>query len=241
MVNTLIFHNFNKEKEIDYDPFYNLNIQDYKLLLIYLSKNIKSNKYNITFDDGYKSIIPAIKFARSLGFETTAYIITSKINTKGFLSDLDISDLYSKGTKIGSHSHSHCNLTLLDDKRLDYELRKSKEILNKITNNNIDDISIPYGENNKKVIFFAKKYYLKIALSSPIYFNNNNNKFIGRLSIHRGNIKDKVFILSELKNKINLLFIFKIFCTKLLKKIIPLNLFRFLKSTIYNYKSINYF
>ena len=114
MVNALLFHNFNINNEIDYDPFYNLNFEEYKLLLINLSRKIVCNQYKITFDDGYQSIIPAISFARSLGFETTAYVITSKINKKGFLSELEIFDLYTQGTTIGSHSHSHCNLTLND-------------------------------------------------------------------------------------------------------------------------------
>ena len=84
MVNALLFHNFNINNEIDYDPFYNINFEEYKILLLNLSRKIESNQYKITFDDGYQSIIPAISFARSLGFETIAYIITSKINNVCF-------------------------------------------------------------------------------------------------------------------------------------------------------------
>ncbi len=245
MVNALLFHNFNINNEIDYDPFYNINFEEYKILLLNLSRKIESNQYKITFDDGYQSIIPAISFARSLGFETIAYIITSKINKKGFLSDLEIFDLYSQGTTIGSHSHSHCNLTLLNDKKLEYELKKSKEILMKITKNNIIDISIPYGEKNKKIINFAKKHYINIAISNPKYLANNgylsSNRIIGRLSIHRQNIKNQNFILSELKNKKNFLFIVKLLLTDLIKKIMPLSFFRFFKSLILLSKSINYF
>ena len=73
----------------------------------------------------------------------------------------------------------------------------------KITQNNIIDISIPYGEENKKVIKFCKRHYINIAISNPIYLANNgylsNNKIVGRLSIHKGNIKNQNFILSELK------------------------------------------
>ena len=85
MVKSLIFHSFNNNNHLRSDPFYDFNIKEYKLLLEEISKSIDSEKYTITFDDGYKSIIPAIEIAKKLGFKTKAYIITKKLTLMVFL------------------------------------------------------------------------------------------------------------------------------------------------------------
>ena len=159
MVKSLIFHSFNNNNYLRSDPFYDFNIKEYKLLLEEISKSIDSEKYTITFDDGYRSIIPAIEIAKKLGFKTKAYIITKKINFDGFLNEKEIFRLFKNGTIIGSHSHNHKNLSLLSDNELEIELKKSKIILTKILNSKVEEFSIPYGEYNRKVIKKAKKYY----------------------------------------------------------------------------------
>ena len=238
MTKYLLFHSFNNSKDIKYDPYYNLSLKSYKNLIFKLSKKVNPHKYTISFDDGYESVKPAILYASNLGFQTIIYIITNKINKRGFLSKNDILDLYNKGTKIGSHSHTHCDLTKLDSLKLKNELKKSKYILCKILNQSITEISLPYGEYNKKVINYSLKYYNKIAISRPLFFKNE--ALIGRLSIHQSNYKDINFIVSKLQNKINLRYILKLLITSLLKKIMPSTIYRKIKSILMSSSTINY-
>ena len=238
MTNCLLFHSFNNNSDIKLDPYYDLNLESFKKLILNLSKRIKSINFTISFDDGYESIKPAVEYASKLGFKTTIYIITNKINKKGFLSQDDILKFYLNGTRIGSHSHSHRDLTKLDSLELKSELIKSKNILSKIIKGSINEISLPYGEGNKKVIDEALKYYKKIAVSRPLFFKNES--LIGRLSIHQSNYQDENFIIAKLKNKIDLKFICKLLITDFLKKIMPNSIYRKLKSFLINKKTINY-
>ena len=239
MLRSLLFHSFNNKQNEKANPFYNLKISEYNLLIIEISKLLKPEKYTITFDDGYKSIIPAIKFAHEFGFKTKAYIVTNKINKKGFLSEKDILELFLNGTVIGSHSKNHFNLTKLNDKQLELELKESKLSLMGIIKSEVEEISLPYGEYNKKVLNKSKLYYSKIALSRPLFLNEKS--LIGRLSIHRSNFKQVNFIASVLKDNRNFLFLLKLFITDFLKKILPLSMYRSLKSLILFSRSTNYF
>ena len=128
---------------------------------------------------------------------------------------------------------------MLSDNELEIELKKSKIILSKILNSKIEEFSIPYGEYNRTVIKKAKKYYSKIYISGPLIFKKKD--IVGRLSIHRSNFTKVNFILSQLNNKFNILFILKIISVRLIKRFIPLKGYRKLKNLILDSKSINYF
>ena len=90
------------------------NILNFSRSLDFTLKSILPSKdIVISFDDGYKSIIPAVDFANKLKFKTNVNIVTSKINHVNFLSKKEIKYLYDQSTNIGSHSHTHKDLTQL--------------------------------------------------------------------------------------------------------------------------------
>ena len=126
----LLFHSFNNTKNAD--PFYDLSISAYKQILRNIEDLLLSDQVMISFDDGYKSILPAVDFAHKLGFKTNVNIVTSKINKPGFLSDKDIKMLFNKRTLIGSHSHTHKDFSRLQDQLLEKELTTSKKLLEDI-------------------------------------------------------------------------------------------------------------
>lgn len=86
----------------------------------------------------------------------TFYITTSQINYPGKLSWKQIEKLYREGNEIGSHSHTHPQLTKISNKYLDFELRKSKQILNDFQPK---AFAYPCGDFDKRVIGYVKKYY----------------------------------------------------------------------------------
>lgn len=70
---------------------------------------------------------------------------------------------------IGSHTMSHCRLTITDNKSLQYELGESKVILEQHIAKPVEHLSYPYGwigDVSEEAIAYAKKEGYKTALRS---------------------------------------------------------------------------
>ena len=61
-------------------------------------------------------------------------------------------ELRKSGWLIGSHSHTHPDLRTLSDKELDYELRKSRDILEDILGESVTLFSYPFGLLDERVL-----------------------------------------------------------------------------------------
>ncbi len=118
----------------------------------------------ITFDDGYRdNIMTAFPVLQRYGFYATYYIPTAYIGGlslwnpvdyighRPVMTDTEIRRLSDAGQEIGSHAHSHVDLTFLDDPRLNEELRQSGEILGDITGRPVVAVAPPHGRSNRKV------------------------------------------------------------------------------------------
>ena len=198
----LLFHSFNNTKNAD--PFYDLSISAYKQILRNIEDLLLSDQVMISFDDGYKSILPAVDFAHKLGFNTNVNIVTSKINKPGFLSDKDIKMLFNKRTLIGSHSHTHKDFSRLNDHLLEKELTTSKKLLEDIIEAPVKYLSLPYGGYSQNTFYLANRYFSKILISRPLFFKDQ--RLEGRLSIHKSNFLKINFIKNILLGKNNLFF-----------------------------------
>lgn len=85
-------------------------------------------------------------------------------------------DTDKRGHEIVSHGvHHKTKFTELSDIDLNNELSISKETLNKLVNNEISAINIPFATYNDKVLEQADKYYKQIRLAGDKY-NNTNEK-----------------------------------------------------------------
>ena len=70
---------------------------------------------------------------------------------------------------IGSHTMSHCRLTITDNKFLEYELGESKKILEQHIGKPVEHLSYPYGwktDVSAEAIAFAQQIGYKTALRS---------------------------------------------------------------------------
>ena len=213
----LIFHSFNKN--INADQFYDIRIEELIKILDFLKEKSLEKKVFITFDDGFKSIIEAVEESLKRDFYTIAYIVTDYINKDGFLNENEIKYINQIGCIIGSHTKSHANLKKSDKLNLDIELKESKETLSKIVNQEILDISIPYGEENQKIIKAARKYYKRIAISGP--YNSQENIIMGRISIHSNNHYKYAWIGNTIEKDNDFLYKIKLIFIKLIKLFIP--------------------
>jgi peptidoglycan/xylan/chitin deacetylase (PgdA/CDA1 family) len=113
---------------------------------------------SLTFDDA--NLVQYTKFFSILekyGLKGTFYVVTSQIDMPGKLTGRQLSILYNHKHEIGSHTHTHPHLTKLPDKFVDFELRKSKEVLRKFKP---ETFAYPAGDCNPRVKNIAKKYYI---------------------------------------------------------------------------------
>jgi peptidoglycan/xylan/chitin deacetylase (PgdA/CDA1 family) len=67
------------------------------------------------------------------------------------LNAAEIRSISDNGHEIGSHTHTHANLTYLAEKDLIEELRTSKKVLEDITGKEVKSISFPHGSWNQRV------------------------------------------------------------------------------------------
>jgi len=113
----------------------------------------KENQIKIQFDDGFKGIYECLDFLIKEKIPVEIFIITSEIGNKNFLNEEQIIELLNSGLiKVSSHSHSHLELNRIDKKSLQYELKKSKEVLEALTKKTIDSICFPLGYFSTQVI-----------------------------------------------------------------------------------------
>ncbi len=118
----------------------------------------------ISFDDNYKgwhSALPVLKqcdvtatfYVNSLPFRNEASddVISDYFDRIDYhgeripLSVEELKEISDNGHEIGCHSHSHFVLSSLSSDLWDTEIRCSKEILEKITGQDITSFSYPYG------------------------------------------------------------------------------------------------
>lgn len=124
----------------------------------------------ITFDDGYRdNALTAFPLLRQYGFRATFYVSTAYIGGlsrwnpveyigyRPMLTSSDIRMLSDAGEEIGSHAHSHTDLTLADGAFLDEELRRSMRILADITGKPVVAFAPPHGRSNGMVVERARR------------------------------------------------------------------------------------
>lgn len=124
-------------------------------------------KITFTFDDGgvsfYSVIAPLLE--RS-GIKGIFFITTSRIGTPGFLTPEQIVDLDRRGHIIGSHSHSHKEMSELSLEEIDFEWGRSLEILSEILHRPIIYASVPNGFESSTVMASAANHGIKFLYTS---------------------------------------------------------------------------
>jgi peptidoglycan/xylan/chitin deacetylase (PgdA/CDA1 family) len=145
--------------KIDYDEFelqINKINEAKKFIPVTINDLVEKNLpdcFMLTFDDGGVSAFTSIKDILDKYKWKGHFFITGKyINKKGFLSTEQIIQLKNDGHIIGSHSWSHpLIISSLNDDELNYEWKKSIDILEDILNEPIITASIPGGFFSNRV------------------------------------------------------------------------------------------
>ncbi len=159
---------------------YNHNFHTVNLDEFYSALSGKSafpdNPILVTFDDGFSDNYQvAWPILKQYGFNATFFIVTSQINPYNIDWD-QLRELVRQGNSIGSHSVNHFDLTTLNTKQQEKELRESKEMLEENLGTSIKAFCFPYGGYNKTTLALLPEsgYLLSFtATSGKVRFGDN--------------------------------------------------------------------
>jgi len=117
----------------------------------------EEGQIQLTFDDGFLGIYDNIKIINELDVPVKLFIITSYIGKPSHLDKSQLLELSNNPLiTIGSHTDSHKRLSNLDNEDVLNELICSKEILEGLIVDTVNDLCYPEGKFDKRVIRFAK-------------------------------------------------------------------------------------
>ncbi len=143
----------------------------------------------ITFDDGEVSQLQnALPILASHGVSATYFVTPGLIGTAAkFLAWEQLRVLQAAGHSIQSHGWSHKFLTFCDDGELAHELTASKQALEEQLGRNVEEISIPGGRWDRRVLAAcARAGYKRVYVSEPwIADEVHGVKVIGRFMVRR--------------------------------------------------------
>jgi peptidoglycan/xylan/chitin deacetylase (PgdA/CDA1 family) len=119
---------------------------------------------SLTFDDGFKEHFKIAKrLYEELGIRATFYVITGLENYEGrpLLTKEPnlLGEMCDMGHEVGSHTHTHKNLTLLSEVEVERELVESLDALQEIIGRKPIGLAYPFGLCDRKVINITKKYF----------------------------------------------------------------------------------
>ncbi|MEH7336157.1 polysaccharide deacetylase family protein [Neobacillus drentensis] len=125
----------------------------------------------ITFDDGYKNNLNAFVIFQTVKTDHfkpagTIFVISDFIGRSNRLSQTDLKMMADSGMiSIQSHTATHPDLTKTEN--LTYELKESKEKIQRITGKPVIALAYPYGNADDYVVNETKKYYSYGLTTTP--------------------------------------------------------------------------
>ncbi len=149
----------------------------------------QKSSVEITFDDGEQSQLHnALPLLAEHGISARYFVTPGLIGTAAkFLSWDELKTLQNAGHSIQSHGWSHKFLTFCSDDELTHELRASKQLLEEKLGAAVEEISVPGGRWNRRVIeACAAAGYKRVYVSDPwITTAMSGIEVIGRFMVRR--------------------------------------------------------
>lgn len=114
----------------------------------------------MTFDDGHEdNATNALPLLNQAGLKTTQCYATTFIEGQSQTAINGVLAFKNSGHEICSHTVTHPFLTTVNSTNLTYELQHSKQYLQTLTGQPINNFASPYGDYNAAVNNEIKKYY----------------------------------------------------------------------------------
>jgi peptidoglycan/xylan/chitin deacetylase (PgdA/CDA1 family) len=107
----------------------------------------------ITFDDGNASDLEiALPALLKRGMTAAFFVCAGRVGTRGYLNAAAIRQLLSAGMRVGSHGMNHVDWRKLGNSELHVEIADAKYMLEDICGTEIDEVSIPFGYYDRRVL-----------------------------------------------------------------------------------------
>jgi peptidoglycan/xylan/chitin deacetylase (PgdA/CDA1 family) len=145
----------------------------------------------ITFDDGYKNNRNAFEIFQELKDDTfkptaTFFVISDFVGNMNRLNQSELRMMSDSGMiSVQSHTATHPDLTKSEN--LYYELKGSKEKIEKITGKPVIALAYPYGSFNERTASETKKYYSVGLTTTPEIYSKkgikNEDYYLPRLYV----------------------------------------------------------
>jgi hypothetical protein len=146
----------------------------------------------ITFDDGHASVREfAVELLRARRLTATAFLVTGKVGTPGYLTWKDIACLVAAGLEVGSHTVSHRPLTALSDEELHTELTASRKAIVEHVKPQHCHLSLPHGFGDRRVIAAALDCYDTVCTSEfAVNDPRHGPRVLARMAVRQGTTTD---------------------------------------------------
>jgi len=156
---------------------------------------------SLTFDDACASFSEtALPALRAFGIPATIFVVSNDLDagtsTEGALPYLgpgerpmSVDELCSAAThgliSVGSHTATHPHLTELDAGTLLRELSESKQVLEDLLGQPVEDVAVPHGEYNERVTLAARAagYQRVFTLDEQLVSGRDRQGVIGRFQM----------------------------------------------------------
>ena len=117
----------------------------------HLKSASKGKDFTITIDDGVPSVFNiAFSIIKNYNIPTIVFIMTGMIG-KSAMAKNQIKEMSDYGIKFQSHSHTHRNHNLLSREEIIDEGKRSKDIIETITNREVNQYSFPGWFYNEEI------------------------------------------------------------------------------------------
>ena len=140
-----------------------------------------SDKFCVTFDDGYLSVYEhAYPALAKRNMTATVYVVADTIGginewdhkagdqMEKMMTAEQVREMSDNGFEIGSHTLTHAHLTMLSDEQLKMEVVDSKHKLEDIIGKEVTSFSYPYGDYDNRVLEAAIAAGYKCAVSTKL-------------------------------------------------------------------------
>ena len=203
------------EKQMNW--FYKNNWKSFTISELVKLDEIPKKSFVVTFDDGFEdNFLNAFPILKKYNFKATIYLVPNQKtnhweekNTSvlsNLLNNEQILQMQNSGLiEFGSHTLSHVNLSTINDEQLLNELKKSKEEVEKITNQECEAFAYPYGKFDDNIVNSVKKVgYKKATVVKRGLFKKDDDVFtIKRVGIlGTESFFDFLLKISRVRNKL---------------------------------------
>jgi peptidoglycan/xylan/chitin deacetylase (PgdA/CDA1 family) len=139
----------------------------------------------VTFDDAFGMLTEtALPVCERYGVPVTIFAVTGNLGARPMwsihgdhpdanertMTAIQLRDVaHSHFCRIGSHTHTHPDMTKVASDRARHELTESKRRLERITSTTIEDLALPHGTCNRDLIELARTCgYRRVFILDPI-------------------------------------------------------------------------